>query len=376
MKAMEPDRQQRYATANGLAVDLSRYLAHEPVSARRAGSGYLFYKLVRRNKVAFAAGIVVALALTGGFGTSTWLLIRENRARQEQARLRQTAEIARANEVHLREKAQAAETVAHAAVLISHGEIAEADSLLATLEMDDVPASLESATSFRVVSDWLLHEGRWDEASKRLAALAQAISRVDKSQSDSISIHFVAAAAAVSDAGNTELYEHLRLMAAERFSSATDPFIADEVVKVCLIKPANPELLSKLGPLLRVLEGNLAADREDAEWEVMEAWQTLSLSLASYRKGDFQFAEDWVRRCLRHPNQNPPRIAAAHAIFAMILHHAGRTEEARTELESARTGVIDNFSKPFQMGSSAEGFWFDWVIARTLLKEADGAFGR
>jgi hypothetical protein len=372
MKAMEPDRQQRYATANGLAADLSRHLGHEPVTARRAGTGYLLYKWVRRNKVAFAAGTVVTLALIVGLGTSTWLLIRENRARQEQAQLREAAEVARANEVQLREKAQASETVAHAAVLLSHGKVEQANSLLATIRMGDIPASLEAANSFHTVGDWLLHEGRWQEASQRLTALAQAISRVDKSDSDSISIHFVAAAAAVTDAGNTELYEHLREMAVDRFPSTDDPFIADEVMKSCLITPASPEVLAKLDPLFRKLEKNLPWDRSDTPGEIMEAWQTFSLSLMAYRKGDDALAQKWARRCLSHGNRNPAREAAALVVLSMANHRSGRKEEARHDLEVARSAITDHFSKPFEIGTSAGGFWFDWMIARTLLKEADG----
>ena len=376
MKAMESDRQRRYGTASELAADLSRYLGNEPVSARRAGRRDRLGKLVRRNKIAFAAGAVVALALSGGFGTSTWLFFREARALEEQARLRGAAEIARANEVQLREKAQIGETVAHAAVLISHGETEQADGLLARVDPDSVPASLESVSTFRAVGEWLLHEGRWEDASKRFASVAQAIARVDRSDSDSISIHFVAAAAAVSDAGNAEHYEQLRRMAADRFSTTTDPMVADEVMKSCLIKPANPELLEKLDPLLNVLERNVPWDRIDGPGELMEAWQMLSLSLDAYRKGDFELAVQWARRCLRHPNLNPSRNAAVRTILAMALHHIGHIDEARTELDLARAEVIANFNKPFQMGTSEEGFWFDWAIARILLKEADGVLAR
>ncbi|MEO7100537.1 MAG: serine/threonine-protein kinase [Luteolibacter sp.] len=371
MKAMEPDRQRRYGTASELAADLSRYLGNESVSARRAGRGYRLGKLVRRNKIAFAAGGVVALALSAGFGISTWLFFREARAVQEQARLRQAAEIARANEVRLREKAQVGETVAHAAVLISHDEKKQADSLLAGVKPDSVPASLESATTFRAVGEWLLHEGRREEASKRFATVAQTIARVDKSESDSISIHFVAAAAAVSDAGNTELYDQLRTMAADRFSSASNPMVADEVIKSCLIKPADPEMLERLEPLFKVLEANLPWDKTDASSELMEAWQMLSLSLASYRKGDFPAAEQWARRGLHHPNQNPSRNAAMQVILSMALYHEGNTDEARTELDLARGEVMANFNKPFDLGASEEGFWFDWIIARILLTEGE-----
>lgn len=370
-KATDPDRHRRYATASELAADINRYLDHEPVTARRAGRAYRLAKLVRRNRAAFAAGSIVVLALGAGFGVSTWLLLRESRARQEQARLRAAAETARANEVTLREKAQAAEAVAHATVLISHGAIAEADKLLAGLEPAMVPASLEAATTFRTVGEWLLHEGRWEEAAKRFAAVAQAISRVDKSHSERITIEFVSAAAAVSDSGNSEHFEQLRMIAAERFASATDPIIADEVLKSCLIKPGGPELMSKLDPLLTLLENSLPWEVPDTRDQLMQAWQMLSLSLGNFRKGDFKRAEDWSRRCLQHPNTNPSRGAAVRIILAMALYRQNSLEEARAELVAAHEEVLAHFRKPFSLGSSSEGFWFDWVIARILLKEAD-----
>jgi len=376
MKAMEHDPGQRYATANGLAADLSRHLEHEPVSARNGGRRYRLYKLIRRNKIAFAAGTIVTLALSAGFGTSTWMFFEEARARGEQVRLRNVAEAARANEVHLREKAQAGETVAHAAVLLSRGDIANANDLLATIDLENVPASLESARSFSTVSDWLLHVGRWEEASQRLVAMAQAMSRVDKSDSDLVSIYFVAAAAAVTDSGNADLYDHLREMAANRFPITTDPYIADEVVKSCLITPADSDLLAKLDPLLQVMRKNLPWERNDSEGELMEAWQTLSLSLAEYRKGDFVLAERWARRCLRHANRNPSREATALTIMAMAIHHTGRTLEAKDVRDAAGAAVAGHFARPFEIGTSENGFWFDWVIARTLLREADGVLAR
>src|SRR6266540_995054 len=53
MKCLEKDRRRRYETANGLAADLQRHLANEPVIARPPSAGYRFLKLVRRNRIAF-----------------------------------------------------------------------------------------------------------------------------------------------------------------------------------------------------------------------------------------------------------------------------------------------------------------------------------
>src|SRR5437660_750986 len=62
MKALEKDRARRYETANGLARDVQRHLADEPVVARPPSTLYRLQKTARRNKVACAAGAAVLLA--------------------------------------------------------------------------------------------------------------------------------------------------------------------------------------------------------------------------------------------------------------------------------------------------------------------------
>ncbi len=54
MKCLEKDRTRRYETANGLARDIGRYLADEPVEACPPSAPYRLKKLIRRNKIAVA----------------------------------------------------------------------------------------------------------------------------------------------------------------------------------------------------------------------------------------------------------------------------------------------------------------------------------
>jgi serine/threonine protein kinase/WD40 repeat protein len=63
LKCLEKDRARRYETANGLAMDIGRHLANEPIVARPPGRAYRVGKLVRRNRLPFAAAAVVMLAL-------------------------------------------------------------------------------------------------------------------------------------------------------------------------------------------------------------------------------------------------------------------------------------------------------------------------
>jgi WD40 repeat protein/serine/threonine protein kinase len=92
MKCLEKDRTRRYDTANGLAMDIQRHLANEPVVARPPSNLYRFQKLARRNKIVFAGIVAVAAALVVGAMLSTWQAIRAMRAEREQNRLRQQAQ--------------------------------------------------------------------------------------------------------------------------------------------------------------------------------------------------------------------------------------------------------------------------------------------
>jgi serine/threonine protein kinase/tetratricopeptide (TPR) repeat protein len=85
-KAIDKDRTRRYETANGLAMDLQRYLADEPVVARPPSFAYRTGKLVRRNRTAVAAAVVVAVALVVSAVVSTVGMVRAVRAEAATAR--------------------------------------------------------------------------------------------------------------------------------------------------------------------------------------------------------------------------------------------------------------------------------------------------
>ncbi|MDP1563828.1 MAG: serine/threonine-protein kinase [Pirellulaceae bacterium] len=63
MKALEKDRNRRYETANGLGMDIQRYLNNEPVLASPPSRIYRWRKFVARNKWQTLAGAMVLLAL-------------------------------------------------------------------------------------------------------------------------------------------------------------------------------------------------------------------------------------------------------------------------------------------------------------------------
>jgi WD40 repeat protein/serine/threonine protein kinase len=112
MKCLEKDRTRRYDTANGLAMDIQRHLANEPVVARPPSAAYRFQKAWQRNKLVFTAGAAVVVALVVGSGVSTWQAIRATRAEREQNRQREAAVKASASEAVQRKLADTQRDVA------------------------------------------------------------------------------------------------------------------------------------------------------------------------------------------------------------------------------------------------------------------------
>jgi serine/threonine protein kinase/tetratricopeptide (TPR) repeat protein len=86
MKCLEKDRARRYETADGLALDVQRHLAGEPVVAAPPSTAYRLRKFVRRNKGAvLAGGLMTATLILGATGTSLALVQAERHRRSEQA---------------------------------------------------------------------------------------------------------------------------------------------------------------------------------------------------------------------------------------------------------------------------------------------------
>ena len=80
MKALEKNRNRRYETASGLAIDIQRHLQNEPVAARPPTTAYRISRLVRRNRFTVIAVSLVALALVVGTVVSTSQAMRARRA--------------------------------------------------------------------------------------------------------------------------------------------------------------------------------------------------------------------------------------------------------------------------------------------------------
>jgi eukaryotic-like serine/threonine-protein kinase len=95
MKCLEKDRSRRYDTANGLARDLERYLADEPVDACPPSSGYRLRKFARKYKKALATAAALAGLLVAAVVMSTLLAVWATSAERIAKRAEERANVQR-----------------------------------------------------------------------------------------------------------------------------------------------------------------------------------------------------------------------------------------------------------------------------------------
>jgi len=179
MRALEKDRQRRYETANGLAMDIRRYLTGEAVVAAPPSTAYRFKKFVRRNKGTVTAGGVVAAALVLGMMGTAWQAVRAERERGE-------AIAARDGETQQRKAAEAerdkatkiaefmSETLKGAGPSVARGRDIKMlkemmDSAAARIEKGDLKTAPEAELRLRgTIGDTYRELARYPEAARML----------------------------------------------------------------------------------------------------------------------------------------------------------------------------------------------------------------
>jgi tetratricopeptide (TPR) repeat protein len=345
MKALEKDRDRRYETANGLAMDIQRYLDSEPVVARPPSQLYRLQKLVRRNKIIFAAGSAVALTLLIGLGMSTWLFIRERDAREHEAQLRAQAE----------DRAK----ITQAVMCVSQGKFDDADEMLKQLKSVPSNPTLDAVSAFRSVGEWMALQGRWQQAAERYSALIN----IDKLDNISqIANDYEACGVVLAESTDHEAYEHFWQMAVTNYSATPN----ESVLIIYLEFPLSRPKIEEVKPIADYIEKRSASQ---ARGRVSE-WALMPVSLWKYRSGDYESAVEWSQRGGGQKNRFPACDADLHLIAAMAYYQHGQVDEACSELAQGQQMVETKLRGGLTHGKADAGYWFDWVFANHLLQEA------
>ncbi len=354
IRALEKDRSRRYATVNALAFDLSRFLRDEPVEARPPGRGYRLRKLIRRNRVIFAATAAVTLALFAGLGTSTVLFFREREALRQQTLLRRQAETS--------------EQLTRAAFLTREGGFEAAAKVLDAVPRPLAQPSFDGVVSFRAVGDWLAAQRRWAEAAERFK-VALDIGWLDTW--GPVTLDHQSYGVAMILAGNETGYDAFRRDAVARFNPANNSDAVARVLKTCLLRPLNADLRERLLPLGARTEFWFSSLNP----RLATGWAVIPVSLWLYRVGDYTEARKRALSGFDPADRQSARVATLRLVLALCDHHEGQRASAAAHLADARQAIIPAFAGDLTHGNGTSGYWYDWAFAHILLSEVETALG-
>jgi serine/threonine protein kinase len=359
MKALEKDRNRRYQTANGLGMDIERYLNHEPVVARPPSRLYRLQKLVRRNQITFIAVAAVAVALVIGLGASTWLFFNERELRKE-------AERGRANAALLLRQSEVREKIAKAVLLVEQNRLVEADLLVG--DSATPGAAQVGEAVFRPLGDWAALQGRWRRAVDYLSTLVL----VDKYETSEIStLDHTKCAVALMEMHDYKAYDEFCRESVRQFSGTADPVIAERTVKNSLLRAPDAALLASLAPMSEVALKSMSMTNAPGSQTWNLPWRCMSLALYDYRTGDYPGSMDWCNRCLAYQEgRRMACVSTVRVILALCEHKLGNAREARSELAQGRELIERHAGAGVVAGDSSQGFWFDWILSEILEREA------
>ncbi|MGO8699307.1 MAG: serine/threonine protein kinase [Limisphaerales bacterium] len=340
MKALEKDRTRRFDTANALAADLQRFLNHEPVEARPPSSFYRFQKLVRRNRMAFAAvsGIVAALAL--GLAVSLNLYVKEKaalrralQAEHEEAGLRKQAEAGLELERKQLAGAEIAQKLWRAGVLMSEDKIAQAEEL-----MTEVPPIPQSAAIYYALG---MYHARWQKLDK---AIPNYVKCATIQPTNDMGFHCLLPLLART--GRTNEFELWRHKALDQFGSTTNPAAAERMALDCLILPASDEVVQRA---IKMVDNTAATPPRPASEFVK--------GLAEYRQGKSALAAGRLEQAVDFLT-NSNMAAQARLVLGMARRKLGRADDAPIPDE-----------KQLSLGG---GDWNEQMTTGLLAREARG----
>jgi eukaryotic-like serine/threonine-protein kinase len=230
-----------------------------------------------------------------------------------------------------------------------------------------VPApSVESAAKYRVLGEWHALRQQWRDAAERLGVLVQ----VDRADGwENITLDYFKLSLALVEADKGDDFNRFREEIVARYGHTTNATAANRVIKSSLLLPAPPQLLELLEPCARTCE-EVINDVYNA------AWNSLSLELLEYRRGNYARASDLCRNSLAYPERNALWTTTAQLILAMSYWRMHQYREAVPKMIEAQARIDSEFQNGLDANPSndPEHHWFDWLLARILLRECQEQF--
>jgi serine/threonine protein kinase/tetratricopeptide (TPR) repeat protein len=319
------------------ALALSRNLADE-----NGGRGYWFDWALDRILMAEAAALI-----------------------EKQTPPSSTPVVSKEREAVQRRQAEARDIMAKAASLVSKSQMAQADRLIGTIPVSAETATL-GTTVFRALGDWTAVQGNWRRAAEYYSALLP----LDRFETPLLATQdYIKYAVVLAEMNDRQAYENFCLEYIKQFQGTGNAELAERIVKSCSLLPPSPGLLAGLSPLAEMTVDSVRTQTDPNHWAL--PWQCMSLALVEYRRGNYAASVNWGNRGLSFKqNAQMERVAATQAILAMAYQQLGQAEPARSALAKSRELVEERWKTPLVVNGHRRGFWYDWLLARLLEREA------
>ena len=339
MRCLEKDRTRRYETVAGLAKDLTRFLADEPVEARPASVWYRARKAYRRNRAALIVAAGFALSLVVGLGLVTWKWQDERIARADADAARRDAEDRAREVLDGAEKMNAAnaaiDLAGQHAMLLQWAEAEAAHNRAIELRPDHFQVWLSRGELYAQM-------GLWDRA------FADYVQSFSHHPPDTVRSWYKYALLHVL-LGDESGYRRVCRQMVERFGGSDDVFTRSHLVRACALIPnADP--------------GDDWLAQSSGQRQQSGFWAAFySQGLDHFRAGRDTEAIGDLRESLTKTNVEAR--AMNFPVLAVALHRSGDIEAARRELGVA-SGVYDR-SLQAAVNSKDQfvpwGQWHDWA---------------
>jgi hypothetical protein len=340
MKALEKDRQRRYATAHDLAEDIQRHLAHEPVLAGPPTAAYRARKFVRRHRVGVAVGGAITVAVLAGLSLALIGLHRALRAETAARRERDRAVQAEADARRLLDL--------FSDKLVADDEMIGLLHAAGRLARERLGPTNPATLSFVApLAPNLARLGAWTNALDLYLSLIGA----DPGNSD----YWQCAHAAALAAGQLEVSRGLRQGMVARFAASPDWTHRLRLARALLLPPEDPTHL----------ETALDCARQAVEMRPGEAACQTVMGMAEYRRGHWAAALNWLQQAER--GEDPNGVALAHCFGAMARQRLGDTSAAQEALSRAWRQL----RVPLEMGQLLARDWQEVVLGFVARAEAE-----
>ena len=358
MKCLEKDRNRRYETANSLAMDLHRYLKHEPVLACPPSINYRLRVFIRRHRASlYTAGLLLVVSMVG-CAMTVWQAVRAASARDLAVRAQlalsetqQSAAVDRANSI-----AHDLETLNKA-----NGFVESSRNHVDFSEWARAESDLKSALQLRPdhSSVWLTRGDLyarldlWDLAA---ADFAQAFKLQEPISVNTLYLHSMLRLYMNDQVG----YRSVCRRMVDRFHDDGDPksWEKEEIARACLL--AEQQVMEP-DRLIQWMQRAVNSGKTPI--------RLVGLATAFYRAGQYESALERLEEI--KPDNRRPEATWMNAMLAMIYHRLGEPEPAQKALQTAADLRRRSYqSGPESSGAAQKPHWWNEVQGAIYFREA------